>query len=136
MDGDFFDDSLQDSNFYNNIKMYSSLADLEIDTTSDTDMLDGLHVTPYQNICFSMEDIVLAQKRATCINQVSRSRDLMPARRTGKSIIKGETRTKKSIPTNIVKPTFRQSYHEMIDLNFQPLKSDLKRKFAYRVSKM
>ena len=119
--------------------MYSSLADLVIDTSSDNEILDELQATPYQNVCFSMEDIFLAQKKPKSLssNVVLGSREMSREIKTGKgkiSIKKGNH--KKALPTNVVKPTFRQSYHDMIDLNGQLFKTEYNKNFAYRVSKM
>jgi len=137
-DGDFFDDSLQDTTYYNNIKMYSSMADLE--AVSEKDILDGLNITPYQNICFSMEDIFLAQKK---INSSKAEQDPSISRETVSRCSNGnssvsrteEGSQKRCLPTNIVKPILRQSY-EMIDLDSQPLKAATDKTFAYRVSKI
>ena len=139
MEGDFFDDSLQDTNFYSNIKMYSSMADLE--TASESDIFDELRITPYQNICFSMEDLLLVKNKTDTLKaekQVSVTREAikMDSSKNATQSMNKEESQKRSLPTNIVKPTVRQSYHEMLDSNCLPVKAKSDKKFAYRVSKI
>lgn len=139
LDGDFFDDSLQDTDFYSNMKMYSSMADL--DNLSEDDILEGLHITHYKNVCFSMEDIFASQSNGyikNLINHGDKPRD--SATKEQRSITNSKDPTenvpKRPLPTNIVKPTVRQSYPEMVNLNPKPPKAPTKKTFAYRVSKI
>jgi hypothetical protein len=141
MDGDFFDDSLQDTSFYSSIKMYSSMADL--DASSETDTLYEFSATPYQNVCFSMEDIHLTKKKTDAEKEINYC-DLITIESAKNSRHKTvddskieENCHKRSLPTNIVKPMVRQtSYHEMIGSNYQPGKEVQTKKFGYKVSKM
>lgn len=84
----------------------------------------AIHATPYQSICFSMEDLFNEQSRQQSQRQSSRKQTLNNTtiqRKGGKQ-------------TNVVKPIIRQSYHEMINHTPQKLKND--KTFAYKVSKI
>ena len=138
LDGDFFDDSLQDTDFYDSIKMYSSMADLE--NSSDDDILEGLHLTHYKNVCFSMEDIFAAHSNRYTKHLRNyggqEKGSATELRWTQNSIDQFESVPKRSLPTNVVKPTIRQSYKDIASSNLQPKKAPAQKSFAYKVSKI
>ena len=126
---DFFDDSLQDSTFYDTIKMYNSVADLEV--ISKNEEQSELCLVSNFNTFFSMEDI---SKQITTKNCTLLKRNI-PSKQKMNSIRNPQEQNlqNRTLPINAVKPIIRSNQQDVNNLTERTMTS---KKFAYRVSKI